>query len=144
MSAESFEPESVGTVSDLRNSERIGVRTPVLIYEVSENGTFTRYRGWTDNLSATGAKLVIEKPLSGSLLFLRIMLPDFKDQILKSELIRDASGDALQQTPCDRNRFCYGVRFIEFADHSFKSAIELADEQGSQVGHDSNHWQSSL
>lgn len=138
MTAEFFETESIGTLSDLRSSERIGVRTPVLIYEVSENGELTRYRGWTDNLSATGAKLVTDRALTGSLLFLRIMLPDFKDQILKSELIRDASGDALHQTPCEKNRFCFGVRFLEFVDHTFRSAIELADEQANRIGIDTH------
>jgi hypothetical protein len=129
MTAKNSENDNIATIPELRSAERIGVRTPVVVYEIKDDGSIQRSRAWTDDLSANGARLISETAFGSGVIYVRIMLPDFKDQILKCELVRVAEpSERAMNGSSFRNASlpCYGVRFVEFTDRSLEAALERA------------------
>ncbi|MBX3421564.1 MAG: PilZ domain-containing protein [Pirellulaceae bacterium] len=120
---------STSTSEELRCSTRIGVRTPVVLYEKLKTGGLRRSRAWTDDLSMVGARIVTEKPLESKELFLRIMLPDLKDQLIQCQVVREHQQvvHSLRNSRLDLERSCYGVQFLGLADQSVLDTIEAAD-----------------
>ena len=120
---------STGSTSDFRCSSRVGVRTPVVIYQVNADRSVVRARAWTDDLSVGGVKLVTENRMTGGLLYIRIMLPELKDKIIACEVVREdhAILKRLKNSLADVSRWCYGVQFIGTADEATVDAIDQAD-----------------
>lgn len=116
--------------SELRFASRIGVRTPVVIYEIRLDGTVARARSWTDDLSTSGVKLITENRLRDNPLYIRIMLPELKDRVIACEKIREDDGilHPMGSSRVDVRRWSYGLRFVGVADSTTQAAIELADE----------------
>ena len=119
---------SSGTLEEFRCSPRIGVRTPVVIYEFDQAGQVRRYRGWTDDLSMGGAKLITESRLASKQIYVRIMLPDMKDQLLNCEVVREDQSLSRDRM-VDMRRCYYGVKFLGLADDQAFTAIGSADAQ---------------
>jgi len=115
--------------ADFRCSNRIGVRTPVIIYDVKPDESVHRARAWTDDLSASGVKLITENRLSGSQLYIRIMLPELKDRIITCEVVRENHSvlKRLKNSLADVTRWCYGVQFVGLADTNILASIDQAD-----------------
>ncbi len=118
-------------VQDLRSAIRIGVRTPVVIYYQNAAGKFSRCRAWTDNLSATGAKITSEQPLHGTKLLIRIMLPDLKDQVIIAEVVREITqtSELCCTKSLDIRHSFYGIRFTGVADDQVRELIGELDSR---------------
>lgn len=112
---------------ELRTAVRIGVRTPVIVYSYDVNSKFIRTRAWTDDLSVTGAKITSERQLVGGEIWLRIMLPDLKHQVLSAEVVREIAERSKQLV--DIRRSFYGLRFTGLADEATLRLIDSLDEQ---------------
>lgn len=121
---------STESTSDFRCSSRIGVRTPVVIYQVNTDGTVVRARAWTDDLSVSGVKLVTENRLMGGSLYIRIMLPELKDKIIACDVVREDQAilKRMKNSLADVSRWCYGVQFLGMADPKTAASIEEADD----------------
>lgn len=119
------------TLQEFRCSSRIGVRTPVVIYQFHIDGSIIRSRAWTDDLSTGGVKLITEKSLGCDWLYLRIMLPELKDRVILCEVVREdqATRHLLQNSLGDVSRSCYGLRFAGIAEGFDLEAIGRADEE---------------
>ena len=117
-------------IQDLRTATRIGVRTPVVVYCLNESGKHVRCRAWTDDLSATGARITTEQSLSGKKLLARIMLPDLKDQIIIAEVVREIEKPSDHSAALlDIRRSYYGIRFLGVADAQIQTLIDELDSQ---------------
>lgn len=116
------------TVEELRSATRIGVRTPVVVYNYDANGHLTRTRAWTDDLSNTGARITSEHPLIGEEFYIRIMLPDLKNQVILCEVMREIQVTAdMIGNMFDIRRAYYGIRFVGLASDQILNQIELVD-----------------
>jgi|688.fasta_scaffold00508_33 hypothetical protein len=118
------------TLQDARCAPRIGVRTPVVIYDIDDQGDVNRFRGWTDDLSTVGAKLITENALKGWQIYVRIMLPELKDQLILCEVIREEAAiiHSFRYSLREIRRSCYGVRFVDSATPEICEAVRAADE----------------
>ena len=114
---------------EMRSSVRVGVRTPVVVYSRNKNGNWIRSRAWTDDLSIVGARITSEVHLDDSEVWLRIMLPDLKDQVIQSEIVREVPPPSDSLKIIDIRRSYYGIRFIGLADDAITEHIEQLDEQ---------------
>lgn len=116
------------TVDELRSATRIGVRTPIVVYNYDAEGKLVRSRAWTDDLSLTGARITSEQPLQGDKYFVRLMLPELKDQIIACEIVREIP--IARETignMFDIRRSYYGIRFIGLATEEVVRQIEQLD-----------------
>ncbi len=113
---------------EMRSSVRVGVRTPVVVYSRSKNGTWIRSRAWTDDLSVVGARITSEVQLDDSEVWLRIMLPDLKDQVIRSEIVREVPPPSDSLKIADIRRSYYGIRFLGLADDAIADRVEQLDE----------------
>ncbi len=122
---------TTSTLQEVRCSSRVGVRTPVVIYQFLTKGNIARSRAWTDDLSTGGVKLITEKNLNCEWLYLRIMLPDLKDRVILCEVVREDKSvrNEFKNSLIDVRRSCYGLRFAGIADGVDLEAIERADQQ---------------
>jgi len=116
--------------SEVRCSNRIGVRTPVVVYQCNPDGSMARARAWTDDLSTGGVKLVTENRLKESPVYIRIMLPDLKDRVIACETVRedDAILKRVENSLADRRRWSYGLRFVDVADAKVLAVITETDD----------------
>lgn len=113
---------------EMRSSVRVGVRTPVVVYSRNKNGNWIRSRAWTDDLSIVGARITSEVQLDDSEVWLRIMLPDLKDQVIQSEVVREVPPPSDSLKIVDIRRSYYGIRFVGLADELTSEHIEQLDE----------------
>ncbi len=113
---------------EMLTSVRVGVRTPVIVYSRSKHGTWIRSRAWTDDLSAIGARITSEVQLDESEVWLRIMLPDLKDQVIRSEIVREVPPPSDSSRIADIRRSHYGIRFLGLADDAIADRVEQLDE----------------
>lgn len=119
---------------ELRSASRIGVRTPVVVYSLSATGKLVRSRAWTDDLSTTGARITSETHLIGTQIWLRIMLPQLKDQLIEADVIREiAATDTFSRQLADIRRSFYGVRFVGLADDRTIESAQALDLQTQQA-----------
>lgn len=116
---------------EMRSSVRVGVRTPVVVYSRNKNGNWVRSRAWTDDLSNQGARITSEVQIDDSEVWLRIMLPDLKDQIIQSEIVREVPPPSDSLKIADIRRSYYGIRFLRLADDVIADRIEQLDELAS-------------
>lgn len=115
------------SLDDLRSATRIGVRTPVVVYTGDANGQLVRCRAWTDDLSSTGAKITSEKALIGDEIYIRVMLPDLKDQVIACEIVREIRSSNNSISLFDIRRSFYGIRFIGLASDAVLEQVEMLD-----------------
>ena len=119
---------SVTAVADLRTATRIGVRTPVLVYAQNASGVWEKIRAWTDDLSTTGARITSEREQTSTDIWVRIMLPALKDQVISAQIVREIDG-LHQGCGSIRNiRHCqYGIQFTGLADESVIAQIQAIE-----------------
>lgn len=118
------------TLQDARCAPRIGVRTPVIIYEIDNHGEVNRFRAWTDDLSTIGAKLITENSLESWQIYVRIMLPELKDQLIHCEVVREEPAviQSFRNSLREIRRSAYGVRFVDAASQDICQVIQAADQ----------------
>ncbi len=95
--------------SNHRIHQRVGVRTQVTIVTLGAEDPVTR--GWTDDLSPAGARIVCEQELSNGDLILRVMLPGLKEQFFKARTVRGESSVLTSFRGQDKTLYTYGVQF---------------------------------
>jgi PilZ domain len=118
---------SVASIEELRSANRVGVRTPVVVYYLDPRGQMVRCRAWTDDLSSTGARITTEHPLSASQFYMRVMLPNLKDQVIQCALAREIRAKRDFGNMFDIRRSYYGVQFVGLADVEALSQVEAID-----------------
>jgi PilZ domain len=125
------------TFTELRSATRIGVRTPVVVYYFDAQAQLARCRAWTDDLSSVGARITSEQPLLGEQFFIRVMLPDLKDQVISCQIVREipAPGKPVSNG-FDIRRSYYGIQFTGLAAEHLVKQIELLDQ--ASLGQKSN------
>jgi PilZ domain len=124
------------TSAELRSATRIGVRTPVVVYYFDAQAQLVRCRAWTDDLSSGGARITSEQPLLGEQFFVRVMLPDLKDQVISCQVVREIPNPGNIGNRFDIRRSYYGIQFLGLATQQVVKQTELLDQ--ASLGHKSN------
>ena len=93
-----------------RAYQRVGVRTSVTI--VTRLPLIRTYRGWTDDLSPGGARILCEEDIREEELFLQVMLPGLKEHFFRGKVVRCDLSVVPAIRGGDRTLHAYGVQFI--------------------------------
>lgn len=112
------------TGSDRRQDLRAQLRTVVNIYtdETMAKDPVEYIRGWSEDVSATGAKIITTDPLEEKHVWLKFLMPGSEPCFIEAEVMR---GDQIAKGPFQaRAMNWYGVRFQRLL--SEKEFMELA------------------
>ena len=83
-------------------------------------------RGWSEDVSATGARLVTNDPLTGSRVWLKFIGQGQGDSLIEADIMRTESYSH-SQFRTDRIMYSYGVRFRQIMTEA--KFLELALDQ---------------
>ena len=114
--------------ADRRIDYRADLRTVVNIYtEESRKASPPQcMRGWSEDVSATGARLTTTDPIQGSVVWLKFLAQGQNECIIEADVIRVESFSH-SQFRSDRNMFSHGVRFRRLLTES--EFLEMALDQ---------------
>jgi len=110
--------------SDRRQDLRAQLRTVVNIYtdETMAKDPMEFIRGWSEDVSATGAKIITADPLEEKRVWMKFLMPGSEPCFIEAEIMR---GDQIAKGPFQaRAMNWYGVRFQRLL--SEKEFMELA------------------
>lgn len=98
-----------------REFDRIDYRTVGTAYAMADGPDKPEMliRVWTRDVSISGAKLSSNSDISGRRLYLKLLLPQFKDCVIECEVVRQYKQVRESLTKQERVEFLYGVRFID-------------------------------
>jgi hypothetical protein len=97
--------------SDVRNFPRLSVRTVVTVIAEDGDGTRRAYKTWTDDLSASGVKLLSDMEIPANEVTLKLAMPGLSDRYFTGRIVRRQKSDELDMRRGDVKRFVYGVEF---------------------------------
>lgn len=98
--------------ADRRIDYRADLRTVVNIYTVESRKASPPQcmRGWSEDVSATGARIVTNDPILGSLVWLKFLGQGQSECFIEADIVR-ANSFSHSQFRSDRVMYSYGVRF---------------------------------
>ena len=116
------------STDDRRQDFRADLRTVVNIYTTESCKTSPPpcIRGWSEDVSATGARLVTNDPLTGSRVWLKFIGQGQDDSLIEADIMR-AESFSHSQFRTDRIMYAYGVRFRQIMTEA--EFLELALDQ---------------
>jgi c-di-GMP-binding flagellar brake protein YcgR len=116
------------SADDRRKDFRADLRTVVNIYTAESRKTSPPpcMRGWSEDVSATGARLVTNDPIVGSRVWLKFIGQGQGDCFIEADVVRTESVSH-SQFRSDRMMYSYGVRFRQLMTES--EFLELALDQ---------------
>ncbi len=114
--------------ADRREDFRADLRTVVNIYTPeSRKATPPQcMRGWSEDVSATGARLVTNDPIVGSRVWLKFLAQGQGECFIEADIVR-ANSFSHSQFRTDRVMYSYGVRFRQLLTET--EFMELALDQ---------------
>ncbi|MCA8994176.1 MAG: PilZ domain-containing protein [Planctomycetaceae bacterium] len=118
--ASSKETTTEMSVENRRQFERLDYRTVGTAYspESGPEAPEVLTRVWTRDVSLSGAKLSSNIDLSGRRLYLKLLLPQFKDTIIECNVVRRYKHVRESLAGKERVEFLYGVQFLSLHTQS--------------------------
>lgn len=108
-----------GSGADRREDFRADLRTVVNIYtpESRQATPPQPMRGWSEDVSATGARIVTNDPILGSLVWLKFLGQGQSECFIEADIVR-ANSISHSQFRSDQMMYSYGVRFRQLLSES--------------------------
>ncbi|RLS56444.1 MAG: PilZ domain-containing protein [Planctomycetota bacterium] len=114
--------------SDRRRDFRADLRTVATLYLPEAGGShrMREVKAWTEDVSATGARLMTQEPINVKQVWLKFFSPGQSICIIEAEVVRETTGP---RNPFRRNEIVnwYGVRFLKMLTEN--EFMELAMDQ---------------
>lgn len=114
--------------ADRREDFRADLRTVVNIYTAESRKASPPQcmRGWSEDVSATGARLITNDPIVGSRIWLKFLAQGQSEYFIEADIVRVQSFSH-SQFRSDRVMHSYGVRFRQLLSET--EFLELALDQ---------------
>ena len=120
------------THDDRRMDFRADLRTVVNVYTPESLATTpaTFMRAWSEDISATGARLIIQEPISGDRVWLKFLAQGQADCFIEADIVRRGFFARSHFRTSDQLN-TYGVRFLRLLSES--EFLELSLDQVERV-----------
>ena len=100
--------------AERREFDRREFRTVGTVYLPKTGTTPARCeKVWTRDVSMTGAKLSVKNEIPESRMYLKLLLPQFKDTLLECEIVHRSIVVRQAINGKERHEHVYGVRFLQ-------------------------------
>ncbi|MCA9089913.1 MAG: PilZ domain-containing protein [Planctomycetaceae bacterium] len=102
------------TPGNRRDSNRKEFRTAGTAYLLADDARDTGHsiRVWTRDVSVSGAKLSSNEEILPRKFYLKLLLPQLKDQLLECEIMNRDEKARVGINGKERREFLYGIRFL--------------------------------
>lgn len=101
-------------MTDQRLHPRASLRTlaTVLVDTSEGHEPLQTFKGWTEDLSASGMQLACNDELPPGRVFARILLPGLDDKVVECQILRSSRRAPTGFRRASGPQFVYGVRFV--------------------------------
>ena len=118
-------------MSDQRLHPRASLRTLVTVLVDTSEGRapLQVFKGWTEDLSASGMQLACNDELPQGRVFARILLPGLDDKVVECQILRSSRRAPTGFRRSSGPQFVYGVRFVALQPQTdFERTHAIPDE----------------